>query len=302
MGGMFKNREMRSFYWDAAASNLGSREDNLAASKENRCARLVDSSRNGAVRTASGLDTPASRFDGTARGPDAVDGVLDASAIGRDFGGSGDISPGIGFDLTDSIDITPVNGSGRSARGFNNELSGLNGRGESGDQRTYGERFLGNETGRGSGEYGIWKRGTLPKSWATGRAGGKVCRLLREEEAHGHHHRGHHPKAANPVQQAETDGVGAVDGGKRGAKGRLGCDRGVIVQRLHNILHPLDAEGVPATQWRLNLFSAPGRGGLRLLNEAGFEADGDAIDFAGDLVVAVFEADGFGLGAAFEHL
>jgi hypothetical protein len=39
-----------------------------------------------------------------------------------------------------------------------------------------------------------------------------------------------------------------------------------------------------------------------LLHEAGFQADGYAIHLAGDLVIALHQADGFGLRSAFEHL
>ena len=37
-------------------------------------------------------------------------------------------------------------------------------------------------------------------------------------------------------------------------------------------------------------------------HKTGFQSDGDTIHFAGDFVIAVLEADGFGFRAAFEHL
>lgn len=40
----------------------------------------------------------------------------------------------------------------------------------------------------------------------------------------------------------------------------------------------------------------------RLFHEAGFQADGHAVHLAGDLEIAVHQADGLGLRSAFEHL
>ena len=40
----------------------------------------------------------------------------------------------------------------------------------------------------------------------------------------------------------------------------------------------------------------------RLLHEAGFQADGQAVHLAVNLVIALHQADGFGLRSAFVHL
>lgn len=43
----------------------------------------------------------------------------------------------------------------------------------------------------------------------------------------------------------------------------------------------------------------PGSG---FLYEAGFQADGNSIDLAGDFVIAFHQTNGFGLRSSFEHL
>ena len=45
-----------------------------------------------------------------------------------------------------------------------------------------------------------------------------------------------------------------------------------------------------------------GRRESSLLHEAGFQGDGHAVHLAINLVIAVHQPDGFGLGSAFEHL
>jgi hypothetical protein len=47
-----------------------------------------------------------------------------------------------------------------------------------------------------------------------------------------------------------------------------------------------------------DLFQGP----LRLLHEAGFQADGHGVHLAINLMVTIHQADGFGLRTAFEHL